>query len=136
MSAQPITRCRGIEKVAKKKASKKRPAVKKKPPKKKPDIPKIDAASEEFDVAKLIIMRDRPDLCRMVVTWSQVDHKLKGKYLLADWSILARVPVRVMIINRGIIERLNIIGKNGQVEPMAMFLVREMMMNMLKGGRR
>ena len=88
-----------------------------------------------FKVEKVLILEDRPDLARMVVTWSAVDHDLDGDDLLDDWAVLAGVPRRVVEKNRLLLLRLGIIGDGGQVEAMAMAVVQQMAVRLIKGRR-
>ena len=70
-----------------------------------------------------------------LVTWSAVDHDLDGDDLLDDWAVLAGVPRRVVEKNRLLLLRLGIIGDGGQVEAMAMAVVQQMAVRLIKGRR-
>ena len=73
-----------------------------------------------FDVTKVLVLKGRPDLCRMVAVWPNVSHKLVGKEHVDDWAMLACVAPGVVRVNREILERLKIILPKGKVEPLAL----------------
>jgi len=89
-----------------------------------------------FNISKVLILETRPDLCRMVVTWGDVNHKLTSEDLLRDWSVLAGVPVRVVSQNRILLLRLGIIKDAGLVEGSALALVKRMAIDRVKGRRK
>ena len=74
----------------------------------------------KFDVTKVLVLKGRPDLCRMVAVWPNVSHDLAAKDLVDDWAMLACVAPGVVRVNREILERLKIIMPKGKVEPLAL----------------
>lgn len=90
----------------------------------------------KFDITKLLVLQDRLDMCRMVVTWPNVNMKLKGEARIDDWSTLACLPPRVVKANKSVLERLGIIGPKGRVEPTAVALAQRLAIELVKGGKR
>ena len=89
----------------------------------------------KYDITKLMVLQDRPDMCRMVVVWPNVNHKLKGAALVEDWSMLACVAPRIIKANREILERLGIIKPKGKVEPTAIALVQRLAVELVQGKK-